>query len=85
MRYKRNKVIKAMEILNGKDRKILDLYFGFSDGKKKSQDEVAEILGISKSYVSFSLRKSCNKLGEILKEFEKEYGDGNFKNFRLKR
>jgi len=83
--YKRDKVLKAMELLNEKDRRIVDLYFGFSDGKKKNQQEVAEIIGISKACVSISLRKSCAKLEKHLKEFRKEYNSGQEYKMRLRK
>ena len=42
----------AMEKLSRRERKILELRFGLIDGNDKTQKEVADLLGISQSYIS---------------------------------
>lgn len=43
---------KAMTKLTGRERRIMELRFGLSDHKERTQKEVADLLGISQSYIS---------------------------------
>ena len=43
---------KAMHKLNNREKTIIQLRFGLADGDEKTQKEVADILGISQSYIS---------------------------------
>ena len=48
-----NDLIKeALKKLNGRERKIVELRFGFSGGEELTQKQVADMLGISQSYIS---------------------------------
>jgi len=42
----------AIRRLSKRERCIMELRFGLNDGKEKTQKEVAELLGISQSYIS---------------------------------
>ncbi|SHM07071.1 RNA polymerase, sigma 29 subunit, SigE [Caldanaerovirga acetigignens] len=42
----------AIKRLSKRERCIMELRFGLNDGKEKTQKEVAELLGISQSYIS---------------------------------
>lgn len=42
----------ALQKLNGRERKIMELRFGLKSGREKTQKEVADLLGISQSYIS---------------------------------
>jgi len=55
----------ALSKLNPRERKIMELRFGLSDGLEKTQKEVADLLGISQSYISRLEKK-------ILKRLKKE-------------
>ena len=48
--------------LNGRDKEIMSLRYGLFNKKEKTQKEVAEILGISQSYISRIEKKVINKL-----------------------
>ncbi|TCS91269.1 RNA polymerase sigma-29 (SigE) subunit [Keratinibaculum paraultunense] len=43
---------QAIDKLSGKEKTIVELRFGLKSGKEKTQKEVADILGISQSYIS---------------------------------
>ena len=43
---------KALKKLNKREREITELRFGLNGGKEYTQKEVADILGISQSYIS---------------------------------
>ena len=43
---------QAIEKLSGRERTIIELRFGLKNGKEKTQKEVADLLGISQSYIS---------------------------------
>src|SRR5690606_6545586 len=42
----------ALERLNHREKKIMELRFGLRDGNEKTQKEVADVMGISQSYIS---------------------------------
>ena len=52
--------------LQEREKKIIQMRYGLVDGKPKTQREIAEILGISRSYVSRIEKRALKKL---LKEF----------------
>jgi RNA polymerase sporulation-specific sigma factor len=43
---------QAINKLSGREKTIVELRFGLKNGKEKTQKEVADILGISQSYIS---------------------------------
>lgn len=54
---------EAMNKLNKRERKIMELRFGLlGEGEEKTQKEVADILGISQSYISRLEKKIVNRL-----------------------
>lgn len=57
----------AIEKLSNRERTIVELRFGLSSGMEKTQKEVADLLGISQSYIS-RLEK------RIIKRLRKEMG-----------
>ena len=44
--------LEAVELLEGREREIISLRFGLSGGQEYTQKEVADMLGISQSYIS---------------------------------
>lgn len=63
------KILKtALETLNDRERKIMVLRFGLEGGEEKTQKDVADLLGISQSYIS-RLEKRIIK--RLRKEFNK--------------
>jgi RNA polymerase sporulation-specific sigma factor len=61
-------LMQAMNKLSSRERRIMDLRFGLKDGKEKTQKEVADLLGISQSYIS-RLEKRIIK--RLRKEFQR--------------
>ncbi|HIW34524.1 MAG TPA: RNA polymerase sporulation sigma factor SigE [Candidatus Paenibacillus intestinavium] len=59
---------KALEKLSDRERIIMQLRFGLADGDEKTQKDVADMLGISQSYIS-RLEKRIIK--RLRKEFNK--------------
>ena len=60
----------ALEKLNERERHIIELRFGINttDGKERTQKEVADLMGISQSYISRLEKKIMKRLKrEILK------------------
>lgn len=52
----------AIKKLNSRERNIMELRFGFITGDEKTQKEVADMLGISQSYISRLEKKIINKM-----------------------
>ena len=58
----------AIHRLNTRERKIVDLRYGLMDGSEHTQKEVADIMGISQSYISRLEKRIIKQLqGEMLK------------------
>lgn len=52
----------AMKKLSVREKKIMDLRFGLSNGVEKTQKEVADMLGISQSYISRLEKRIISRL-----------------------
>ncbi len=53
----------SMQKLNSREKNIMELRFGFkNNGNEKTQKEVADMLGISQSYISRLEKKIINKM-----------------------
>ena len=57
---------KEILLLNKRDREIMTLRYGLNNGREYTQKEVAELLGISQSYISRIEKKVIKKLKQIL-------------------
>ena len=57
------KLLRAsMQKLNNREKNIMELRFGFISGNEKTQKEVADMMGISQSYISRLEKKIINKM-----------------------
>ena len=52
----------ALKSLNDREKEIIQLRFGLDGNREKTQKEVADILGISQSYISRLEKKIINRL-----------------------
>ena len=52
----------SMEKLSKREKNIMELRFGFNTGNEKTQKEVADMLGISQSYISRLEKKIIGKM-----------------------
>jgi RNA polymerase sporulation-specific sigma factor len=52
----------AVSELGRREREIMEMRFGLIDGKEKTQKEVADLIGISQSYISRLEKKIIRKL-----------------------
>ena len=59
---------KMKKVLKTREKTILELRFGRDGKKPKTQNEIAEMMGISRSYVSRIETKVQNKLKKEIKE-----------------
>ncbi|SHN15137.1 RNA polymerase sporulation sigma factor SigE [Gracilibacillus kekensis] len=57
---------KALEQLNGREKQIMELRFGLANHEEMTQKDVADMLGISQSYISRLEKK-------IIKRLQKEF------------
>ena len=55
---------QILEKLNAREKEIMILRFGLSGNEEKTQKEVADMLGISQSYISRIEKKVINQQGE---------------------
>jgi RNA polymerase sporulation-specific sigma factor len=61
---------QAMHKLNQRETIIIKLRFGLNDGLEKTQKEVADILGISQSYISRLEKRIIKRLQREIKKIE---------------
>jgi len=59
---------KMKEVLKGREKLILELRFGLAGNTPKTQNQIAKMMGISRSYVSRIETKAIGKLSKELKE-----------------
>ncbi len=59
----------AVSSLGKREREIMEMRFGLVDGKEKTQKEVAELIGISQSYISRLEKKIIKKLRLQLEKY----------------
>lgn len=59
---------KMKSLLKGQEKTVIELRYGLTNGKEKTQREIADMLGISRSYVSRIEKKALKKLSEEIKE-----------------
>lgn len=67
-RVDRKLLKKALQTLNDREKQIMELRFGIAGEKEKTQKDVADLLGISQSYIS-RLEKRIIK--RLTREFDK--------------
>ena len=60
--------IKMKEVLKNREKTILELRFGLNGDKPKTQNQIAEMMGISRSYVSRIETKAIGKLAKEIKD-----------------
>ena len=66
----RKLLLQAMNKLSSREKKIMDLRFGLIDGKEKTQKEVADLLGISQSYISRLEKRIIKRLRKEIQRME---------------
>ena len=59
---------KMKSLLRDRERTIIELRFGLDGHKPKTQNEIASMMGISRSYVSRIETKAIEKLSKVIKE-----------------
>ena len=69
LKFKIKKLYEKMkEVLKIREKTILELRFGLGGNKPKTQNQIAEMMGISRSYVSRIETKAINKLAKEIKD-----------------
>ena len=60
-------MLKEIGKLNERDKQIMVLRYGLNDTKEYTQKEVADMLGISQSYISRIEKKAIKRLKSLMK------------------
>ena len=69
LKFKIKKLYEKMkEVLKIREKTILEIRFGLDGNKPKTQNQIAEMMGISRSYVSRIETKAINKLAKVIKD-----------------
>lgn len=64
---------EEIQKLNKRDKQIMTLRYGLNNHKELTQKEVADILGISQSYISRIEKKIIRKLKALIKNWQKPF------------
>lgn len=59
---------KMKKVLKGREKKIIELRYGIATGEEVTQREIAQMMGISRSYVSRIEKKALQKLEKEMDE-----------------
>lgn len=59
-------ILRALSTLKEREREIIEMRFGLADHKAMTQREVAELLGISQSYISRLEKRIIDKMRHIV-------------------
>ena len=69
LKFKIKKLYQKMkEVLKDREKLILEMRFGLDGKKPRTQNQIAKVLGISRSYVSRIETKAINKLSKEIEE-----------------
>ena len=60
----RKLLTKALHQLSDREKQIMELRFGLANGEEKTQKDVADMLGISQSYISRLEKRIIKRLTE---------------------
>jgi RNA polymerase sporulation-specific sigma factor len=60
--------LEKIKYLSTRERNVLEMRFGLNNGFRKTQREIAKLLGISRSYVSRIEKRALEKLIKELKK-----------------
>ncbi|TWH48284.1 RNA polymerase sporulation sigma factor SigK [Sporomusa sp. KB1] len=60
------RLTREIHRLTAREKWVLEMRFGLPDGRRKTQRDIAKILGISRSYVSRIEKHAITKLGKTL-------------------
>lgn len=60
-------MLEKIKYLTRRERKVVEMRFGLINGIRKTQREIAKMLGISRSYVSRIEKRALEKLVRELK------------------
>lgn len=64
MKIERSKLMEKLKKLEEREQMVLEMRYGLKDGVRKTQREIAKVLGISRSYVSRIENRALQKLQE---------------------
>ena len=65
--YDRSVMLSEIEKLSSRDKEIMVLRYGLGDREEMTQKDVAELLGISQSYISRIEKKTIKRLKNLMK------------------
>ena len=61
-------LLEAVDKLNEREKLIMEMRFGLKDGKERTQKEVADLIGISQSYISRLEKRIIKRLKNDLEK-----------------
>ncbi len=74
--FNKERAVGFLEMLNERERKIIDLRYGLSDGDTKTLAEIAKVLGVSRERVRQIEAATIKKIRQVLKDKGKTKDEG---------
>ena len=68
------RMLESLDVLTDRERMVIEMRFGLNGQRMRTQREIAEILDISRSYVSRIQKRSVSKLGEAMRKYASRSG-----------
>jgi len=75
--FNKERTMEYLEMLNERERKILDMRYGLTDGNTHTLAEIAKVLGVSRERVRQLEAATIKKIRQILKNKEKKMKSDN--------
>lgn len=66
-------LLEAIDKLNSREKLIMEMRFGLKDGKERTQKEVADLIGISQSYISRLEKRIIKRLKSDLEQLTGDF------------
>lgn len=73
--FNKERAVGYLDMLNERERKIIDLRYGLTDGEARTLADIAKILGVSRERVRQIEAATIKKIRQILKDKGKETQD----------
>ena len=73
--FTKERAMGFLEMLNERERKILDMRYGLSDGDSHTLSEIAKVLGISRERVRQIEAATIKKIRRIIEDQKKNKND----------
>lgn len=73
--FDKERALEFLSLLSGRERQIIDLRYGLTDGNARTLAEIAKILGVSRERIRQIEAATIKKIRQIVRQKEQEHRD----------